>query len=55
MFFFVLPKEGTSANVLDLAEEVGETFQACYTAQKSNCLDFIKKVGAKRLPNSLHC
>ena len=43
--------------VLDLAEEVWESFPTCYTAQKNEFIlplwRFHKKVGAKRLLNSL--
>ena len=43
--------------VLDPAEQVRETFPACYTAQKYEFIlplwRFLQKVGAKRLLNSL--
>ena len=43
--------------VLDLAEEVWETFPACYAAQKNEFIlplwRFHQKLGAKRLLNSL--
>ena len=44
-------------SVLDLAEEVWESFPTCYTAQKNEFIlplwRFHQKVGAKRLLNSL--
>ena len=50
-------RKRSPCSVLDLAEEVRETFPACYTPQKYEFIlplwRFHQKVGAKRLLNSL--
>ena len=53
----IYPHHITEYAVLDLAEEVWESFPTCYTAQKNEFIlplwRFHQKVGAKRLLNSL--